>query len=1019
MGREAPGAQPSGAGFPGASSFSRLPKKEESQRDDETSDESSDEEEWTREDDKGREMQFSRILEGVVFAISGVANPERGELRGKAMEMGARYRPDWTPDCTVLVAAFPGTPKVRSVTADDGTIVYKRWVEQCYSNRRLMSISPHVMHLGRPWRQGGAADRDVDDGGGRRRRIGAEEGEQKPKRRRLLIPPMAGGGDMGGGNGGSLSGEELVAQWVAGDMVHVRAFLEEQEEQPPEGEVDRVAREGMLACFDDAIAGVEQGQALAASIASWPVVPRVLDPQTSVSAPPHLLPSSLPPLPISLGSGGAGGGECLRVLRQWRGMYERELGRMGERGKGEGGEVSGGGVGGEGGGSGGGAAGGERGEGSGGAREGDGTAGGTGREGGGHGGNGGVGDAAAQNGSASGASSGAAGTAPEEGERNPEKGDGRSGNPIDDYDTDSCSEGGVGEGVANPFVQSGREKLPVFKHREGILYLMETHAVTVVVGETGSGKTTQIPQYLVEAGWAAGGRVVACTQPRRVAAQMVASRVAEEMGVALGERVGYSIRFENVTTQGVTQIKFLTDGVLLREMMEDPLLSRYSVIMVDEAHERSLATDILLGLLKKVMRRRPDLRLVISSATLAADDVAAFFDTSHEKLKVVPGGSDALPSRKPAIMSVEGRSHPVQLLYLEEPSSDYLQTALDTVLAIHCQVRLFFHSTSLLTTPCSCCTLRNPPRITCKQHSTPCSPFTARSGSPHRVPPIGFPPSGSPHRVPPIGFPPSGSPHRVPPIGFPPSGSPHRVPPIGFPPSGSPHRAPPIGFPPSGSPHRVPPIGFPPSGSPHRVPPIGFPPSGSPHRVPPIGFPPSGSPHRVPPIGFPPSGSPHRVPPIGFPPSGSPHRVPPIGFPPSGFPPSGSPIGFPPSGSPIGFPPSGSPHRVPPIGFPPSGSPHRVPPIGFPPSGSPIGFPPSGSPHRVPPIGFPPSGSPHRVPPIGFPPSGSPHRVPPIGFPPSGSPHRVPPIGFPPSGSPHRVPPIGSPPSGPPIRVPH
>ncbi|CAI7871026.1 unnamed protein product [Closterium sp. NIES-53] len=239
--------------------------------------------------------------------------------------------------------------------------------------------------------------------------------------------------------------------------------------------------------------------------------------------------------------------------------------------------------------------------------------------------------------------------------------------------------------LASPFVQSGREKLPVFKHREGILYLVETHAVTVVVGETGSGKTTQIPQYLVEAGWAAGGRVVACTQPRRVAAQMVASRVAEEMGVGLGERVGYSIRFENVTSEGVTQIKFLTDGVLLREMMEDPLLSRYSVIMVDEAHERSLATDILLGLLKKVMRRRPDLRLVISSATLAADDVAAFFDTSHEKLKVVPGGSDALPSRKPAIISVEGRSHPVQLLYLEEPSSDYLQTALDTVLAIHCQ----------------------------------------------------------------------------------------------------------------------------------------------------------------------------------------------------------------------------------------------------------------------------------------------------------------------------------------------
>ncbi|CAI5959571.1 unnamed protein product [Closterium sp. NIES-64] len=597
-------------------------------------------------------MQFSRILEGVVFAISGVANPERAELRGKAMEMGARYRPDWTPDCTLLVAAFPGTPKVRSVTADDGTIVYKRWVEQCYR---------------------GQAEAGVGEG--------EEEEEQKPKRRRLLIPPLTGGGDMGGGNGGKLSGEELVAQWVAGDMVHVRAFLEEQEEQPPEGEVDRVAREGMLACFDDAIAGVEKGQALAASIASWPVVPRALDPQTSVSAPPHLLPSSLPPLPISLGCGGAGGGECLRVLRQWRGMYERELGRMGERGKGEGGEGSGGSIGGGGGISVGGAVGGERGEGSGGARDGDEMAGGTGREGDGRVGNGGVGDttvgndgAAAGGNVGSGSRIGAAGPAPGEGERNLDKGDGRSGVQFSGFhaaiapsaamatarqyfppqsqrqpqfwrpgaarpgeslasraslavDADGADADVSIASLASPFVQSGREKLPVFKHREGILYLVETHAVTVVVGETGSGKTTQIPQYLVEAGWAAGGRVVACTQPRRVAAQMVASRVAEEMGVALGERVGYSIRFENVTTQGVTQIKFLTDGVLLREMMEDPLLSRYSVIMVDEAHERSLATDILLGLLKKVMRRRPDLRLVISSATLAADDVAAFFDT--------------------------------------------------------------------------------------------------------------------------------------------------------------------------------------------------------------------------------------------------------------------------------------------------------------------------------------------------------------------------------------------------------
>lgn len=149
-------------------------------------------------------------------------------------------------------------------------------------------------------------------------------------------------------------------------------------------------------------------------------------------------------------------------------------------------------------------------------------------------------------------------------------------------------------------VQKQRQQLPVYKHKESLLYLVETHGTTIVVGETGSGKTTQIPQLLAEAGWAEGGRTVACTQPRQIAAQTVAARVAEEMRVTLGTQVGYSIRFDEVATRGVTKIKYLTDGVLLREMMADPLLSSYSVIMVDEAHERSIATDILLGLLKKV-----------------------------------------------------------------------------------------------------------------------------------------------------------------------------------------------------------------------------------------------------------------------------------------------------------------------------------------------------------------------------------------------------------------------------------
>ncbi|CAA6665809.1 unnamed protein product [Spirodela intermedia] len=216
-------------------------------------------------------------------------------------------------------------------------------------------------------------------------------------------------------------------------------------------------------------------------------------------------------------------------------------------------------------------------------------------------------------------------------------------------------------GYAN--LERQRQRLPVYKFRTAILYLVEKHATSIVVGETGSGKTTQIPQYLKEAGWAEGGRVIACTQPRRLAVQSVASRVAEEMGVKLGEEVGYTIRFEDVTNPGVTVIKFLTDGVLLREMMDDPLLTKYSVIMVDEAHERSLSTDTLF------QRRRPDLRLIISSATIEAKSMSAFFSSSKKRPIQVPG--DHIPEAVPAIISVEGKGFPVEIHYSEESFSNY------------------------------------------------------------------------------------------------------------------------------------------------------------------------------------------------------------------------------------------------------------------------------------------------------------------------------------------------------------
>ncbi|EAS31664.3 ATP dependent RNA helicase [Coccidioides immitis RS] len=220
--------------------------------------------------------------------------------------------------------------------------------------------------------------------------------------------------------------------------------------------------------------------------------------------------------------------------------------------------------------------------------------------------------------------------------------------------------------------------LPIAQHRNSLLYVVENYPVTIVVGQTGSGKTTQLPQFLDKAGWCADGKQIAVTQPRRVAATTVAARVAEEMRCSVGQEVGYSIRFEDVTSSA-TRIKFLTDGLLLREALVDPLLSRYSVIMVDEAHERSLSTDILLGILKKIMKKRPELRIIVSSATLQAEEFLRFFAEDQFNAE---NGSE-MGGKVGRILSLEGRMYPVDCLFLESPAEDYVERAIKTVFDIH------------------------------------------------------------------------------------------------------------------------------------------------------------------------------------------------------------------------------------------------------------------------------------------------------------------------------------------------
>ena len=214
------------------------------------------------------------------------------------------------------------------------------------------------------------------------------------------------------------------------------------------------------------------------------------------------------------------------------------------------------------------------------------------------------------------------------------------------------------------------ESLPVSARREAIMAALQQHQVIIVCGETGSGKTTQLPKIALAMGRGACNakpgekpRLIGHTQPRRIAASSVAKRIAPALNTPLGEVVGYKVRFADRLQKGAS-VKLMTDGILLAETQSDPLLKAYDTLIIDEAHERSLNIDFLLGYIKEILPRRPDLKVVVTSATIDADRFAQHFASAKGNAPV---------------LLVSGRLFPVEIRY--RPFEESKETDLNTAIA--------------------------------------------------------------------------------------------------------------------------------------------------------------------------------------------------------------------------------------------------------------------------------------------------------------------------------------------------
>ncbi|KAG9459345.1 hypothetical protein H6P81_003853 [Aristolochia fimbriata] len=218
--------------------------------------------------------QFSKLMEGVVFALSGFVNPERSTLRSQALDMGAEYKPDWTSNCTLLVCAFPNTPKFRQVEANNGTIVSKDWISECYNRKKLVEIDPYLMHAGKPWRRSTIAENAIQDTVS----CGPEKpcyGSQKKSKQKSIAQAVT---EVPTSNIVEINlSPSKVTGWAVDDLNKTVLWLENQEEKPDPAELKSIASEGILTCLQDCIAALEENQDIRTVTEQWKFVPHVVE----------------------------------------------------------------------------------------------------------------------------------------------------------------------------------------------------------------------------------------------------------------------------------------------------------------------------------------------------------------------------------------------------------------------------------------------------------------------------------------------------------------------------------------------------------------------------------------------------------------------------------------------------------------------------------------------------------------------------------------------------------------------